>query len=135
MSTRSHIGIVNADGTVSAVYCHWDGYPEHNGKVLLNSYMAEDKVRALIALGDVSVLDDDIGEKHDFDGDRPKGMSTFYGRDREEPWNDVKPGTYKDVEEFLSKCQEDYTYLYDKGEWMFRSWKRELEPLTQEVCV
>lgn len=25
MSTRSNIGVLNNDGTVTAIYCHWDG--------------------------------------------------------------------------------------------------------------
>ena len=38
MATRSNIGIVNEDDSITAIYCHWDGYPEHNGKILLNHY-------------------------------------------------------------------------------------------------
>jgi len=30
MATRSNIGIVNEDGSVTGIYCHWDGYPENN---------------------------------------------------------------------------------------------------------
>mgnify|MGYP003704491571 CR=1 FL=1 len=30
MSTRSNIGILNQDGTVDYIYCHFDGYVEHN---------------------------------------------------------------------------------------------------------
>jgi len=33
MPARSMIGIVNEDKTVTAIYCHFDGYPNHNGKV------------------------------------------------------------------------------------------------------
>jgi len=29
MATRSNVGYVKANGSISAVYCHWDGYPEH----------------------------------------------------------------------------------------------------------
>ena len=32
MSTRSNIGIINADGSVTAIYCHNDGYPSGVGK-------------------------------------------------------------------------------------------------------
>ena len=27
MATRSAIGYINIDGTVTGTYCHWDGYP------------------------------------------------------------------------------------------------------------
>ncbi len=32
MATRSNIGIVNDNGSVTGIYCHWDGYPEHKRK-------------------------------------------------------------------------------------------------------
>lgn len=35
MATRSRIGIENQDGTVTSVYCHWDGYPENNGRICI----------------------------------------------------------------------------------------------------
>lgn len=39
MSTRSLIGYFDPNTPeIRMVYCHWDGYPEHNGKVLLNNY-------------------------------------------------------------------------------------------------
>ena len=38
MGTRSKIGILRRDGTVDHIYCHWDGYPEHNGVILFNDY-------------------------------------------------------------------------------------------------
>lgn len=25
MATRSNIGIVNQDGSITGIYCHWDG--------------------------------------------------------------------------------------------------------------
>lgn len=38
MSTRSTIAYENADGTIKKVYCHYDGYLEHNGKILAEHY-------------------------------------------------------------------------------------------------
>jgi len=56
MATRSFIGILNKDDSVDYIYCHWDGYPEHNGVLLNDFYNNEDTVRDLISLGDLSVL-------------------------------------------------------------------------------
>ena len=56
MSTRSNIGILNEDGTVNYIYCHFDGYLEHNGDILNEHYTTESKVRMLIGLGDLSML-------------------------------------------------------------------------------
>ena len=57
MGTRSTIALEFADGTVEQVYCHWDGYIEHNGKILAEHYMDPFKVRDLINLGGFSSLD------------------------------------------------------------------------------
>ena len=67
MATRSTIALEYADGTVDQIYCHWDGYLENNGKILVEHYMDPFKVQQLMALGDISSLGPNIGEKHSFD--------------------------------------------------------------------
>ena len=56
MGTRSTIALEFADGSVSQVYCHWDGYLDNNGKILSEHYMNPFKVRDLVELGDFSSL-------------------------------------------------------------------------------
>ena len=56
MSTRSMIGMVEADNSVSAIYCHWDGYLSHNGSILDQHYDSDVKVAELLAMGDLSTL-------------------------------------------------------------------------------
>ena len=56
MGTRSFITIKHKDNTYSGVYCHWDGYVEHNGKILKEDYQARSKVVDLIDGGDMSSL-------------------------------------------------------------------------------
>ena len=60
MATRSNIGIVNEDGSVTGIYCHWDGYPEHNGKLLLKYYNTTGIVYELMDLGDLSSLNENL---------------------------------------------------------------------------
>ena len=60
MSTRSKIGILRKDGTVDHVYSHWDGYPEHNGVILLSEYNNINKMNHLIKNGDMSILSEKI---------------------------------------------------------------------------
>ena len=92
MATRSTIALEFADGTVGKVYCHWDGYLENNGKLLLNNYTDPFKLRDLIDLGDISSLGPNIGDKHEFDipfkygspeyeaeSERRRNITTFYG--------------------------------------------------------
>jgi hypothetical protein len=60
MGTRSTIALEYADGTVEQVYCHWDGYLEHNGKILRDHYMNPFKVKQLLALGGFSSLTETV---------------------------------------------------------------------------
>ena len=96
MGTRSTIALEFADGTVEQVYCHWDGYLEHNGQILLKHYSDPFKLRDLIDLGDMSSLGERIGTQHAFDK-APEGECTFYLRDRKE--QGCKAKKFKDYED------------------------------------
>ena len=48
MGTRSTIALEYADGTVHQVYCHWDGYLEHNGRILQEHYLDPFKLQEQI---------------------------------------------------------------------------------------
>ena len=56
MATRSAIGYRKPDGSVRAVYCHWDGYPSHQLPILEKHYNGIRKVQALIKPGSMSSL-------------------------------------------------------------------------------
>lgn len=122
MSTRSTIAIQNDDGTVTGVYCHWNGYPDYNGIMLVTNYKAPSKVKNMIRLGDMSVLRSTwripVGETHNFDDPCCK-VCIYYGRDRGE--NDVSPITCNDWSEFINKCGQEYNYLFSNGEWWIES--------------
>jgi hypothetical protein len=123
MSTRSNIGILNSDGTVNYIYCHFDGYLEHNGNILNEHYTAEAKVRELIMLGDLSSLGIVIGEKQDFNGIRNKQWCLAYGRDRGESGTEARTCSYVD---YTKEYFEEYVYLFtpDKG-WEVRVYGNE----------
>ena len=115
MATRSHIGVRNTDGTVDYIYCHWDGYPEHNGKILIDHYADMDKVNALMKLGNISILGPEIGEKHDFDSlIRNENWCRAYGRDREHADQQVKTIQFADL---LKDDSVDYIYVFDGDYW------------------
>lgn len=121
MSTRSLIGLENPDGTVMYIYCHYDGYPEHNGKILKDHYNEIDKVRELVNLGDLSALGQEIGKKQDFNNRETinKNWCLAYGRDRGEKNTEAKSVP---KEEFLhSRLNgEDYKYLFtEDGKWEY----------------
>jgi len=56
MGTRSAIGKFNPNGTMTLIYCHWDGYPSYNGRILNEHYKTLEDVDKLLALGDLSSL-------------------------------------------------------------------------------
>ena len=56
MGTRSTIAIEFADGSVSQVYCHWDGYLSGVGAELQADYMDPFALRELIDGGDMSCI-------------------------------------------------------------------------------
>ena len=59
MSTRSLIAL-KTDTGIHAVYCHHDGYIEHNGEILLNHYTQREQVADLVMHGDMSVLAENV---------------------------------------------------------------------------
>ena len=126
MATRSTIALEFADGTVQQVYCHWDGYLEHNGQILLKHYSNPFILRDLIDLGAISSLGEKVGTKHPFskfeckDGEYDEaayeGMTTFYARDRGE---DLVKHTFKNFEDYRANAQfEEYNYILRRdGQW------------------
>lgn len=61
MSTRSIIALRNEDSIVS-VYCHHDGYVEHNGRILHDHYTKREQVADLMLRGDMSCLGETVAE-------------------------------------------------------------------------
>jgi hypothetical protein len=111
-----------------SVYCHWDGYLDHNGRIL-QEYYDSAKANNLVALGDLSSLRPNIGEKHAFsklevpmDGeayDKLYGdMTTFYGRDRGEEGCDFKVAhSFDEFLEQVNYCGAEYYYVMKDGVW------------------
>ena len=146
MATRSNIGIVNEDGSITGIYCHFDGYPEYVGKMLLNHYNNDDIVNGLMNLGDLSILSESLysttginlysdNNRHTFNNPQ-KGVCVAYGRDRGETGSDSR--TFEDLGEFENRASynwADYQYLFDNGKWMYRNVnKGGWNELTAEVC-
>ena len=128
MGTRSRIAVMH--GTVcKSVYCHWDGYLEHNGAILQEHYDSS-LANQLVAMGDLSSLGTQIGEQHPFSPHSSKedealyehakdqGYCTFYGRDRGE--KDIEWKVAHSFEEFLEQvdaCGGEYYYVMENGVW------------------
>jgi len=124
MGTRSRIGVMHGD-VVKSVYCHWDGYLEHNGQILQEHYDSA-KANHLVSMGDLSSLAPEIGEKHPFSQfDVPEDQRvnydnwcTFYARDRGETGTEWRVA--HTFEEFLGQCEgcgAEFYYIMRDGVW------------------
>ena len=98
MGTRSTIELEFADKSVEQIYCHWDGYLEHNGKILAKHYMDPFKVKELVALGGFSSLDKTVEET----------AVTAYTQRGE----DIRIEKFVDFQDYLAHHQyEEYDYI------------------------
>lgn len=146
MATRSTIAIEYADGTIGKIYCHWDGYLDHNGRILADHYSDPFKLQQLIDLGDVSSLRPEIGEQHAFsrlDTSMPEdeyerlygNMTTFYGRDRGESGCEAR--NYDSFDDYLVNSQmEEYNYVLRRdGRWYVEYYATEGGYITLEDAL
>jgi hypothetical protein len=122
MGTSSAIGIKQPNGQIQAITCHWDGYPEHVGRILHEFYNHEAKVMRLLSLGSLSSLGESMtpppGVRHSLEHPA-KGVTVAYHRDRGDDLR--KPIRFADAEDYRLNAQKrlmtDYVYLLDNGVW------------------
>jgi hypothetical protein len=103
MGTRSRVGVMHGD-VVKSVYCHFDGYLEYTGQILLKHYDST-KANLLVSLGDNSGVKETVEEMN------------FY-KDRGE--EDVSWQVAHSFEEFLEQvdgCCGEYYYVMRDGVW------------------
>jgi hypothetical protein len=112
MGTRSRIGIEGEDGTVTSVYCHWDGYPEGVGAELLAHYNSAERAVELMKHGDLSSINGP-----DFAPEGAHGGGTVaYSRWRNDdcpPRVDASRDAYYGPDDW----DIEYLYLYGPRGW------------------
>lgn len=126
MGTRSTISIHHKDGLIRTIYCHWDGYYEHNGVILYNFYNSPRKVNKLIDYGSLSSLGTEIGKRHKF-SDIYYGC-TFYYRDRGEEKLINTVDFYTDIEPYKNIEEEEYNYVFveKNSEWLAKKQREKI---------
>lgn len=131
MSTRSYICMEVGDNRYKTIYCHFDGYPDYNGKMLLEYYDDRVRVEKLLELGDLSSLgkkiDPDPNLPHSFDyHERQEDVCVFYGRDRGDEGAAARIMTMEELDD--PENWTEYVYIFNRdGEWKYfesgQSWK------------
>jgi hypothetical protein len=137
MGTRSVIGVMHGN-KAKTVYCHFDGYLSHNGKILLEHYTSA-RANHLVALGDMSTLSPEFeipeGQLHTFDNPL-KGITVFYGRDRGEDGCEFQVcQSDKEMFDYYSDCE--YFYIMKDGVWYVSEgaeWKVLRDAIAEEVA-
>jgi len=116
MSTRSLIGYQAETDKILGAYCHYDGYPEHVGKILQQHHKSYDSMLSLLKRGQIRNFDYD-------------GQYACFG-------DDCSAEQYASVEEALNGCF-DYVYLFDEfnQEWACFTKERIPFPIIKEVNI
>jgi len=105
MSTNSSIGYVDEHGQIVAVYCHFDGYNYHPGvgaKVKRIKTRAE--IKEIVSNGDMSSFNEH-----------------FYKDKPGEKWDDIKPMSFPDLQQWFDYYAVPFFYLLDRGD-KWRCW-------------
>lgn len=116
MATTSTIAVEHSDGRVTQVYCHWDGYINHNGRILQEHYPTLALAEELVSYGSISILGERITPigQHTFDQPEP-GTCVFYSRDRDEYLSIHEYQDYDTYqEEYDAEC---FNYIFRNGRW------------------
>ena len=103
MGTRSNIAYKKSDGKIVSMYCHYDGYPQHNGVILSEHYNTKEKARALVDNGYQSGLEETVEKSN-------------LRRVHEDP-----PTTYHSFHAFIMDINFDieYVYLFKDDAWHY----------------
>lgn len=100
MSTRATIACRQDDGRYAAIYLHFDGYPEHAGKILDTHYSELTSVHALIAGGDIRSIERDGSPERFTNGNRMVIMPT-----------------HETLFDFARNCDAGYLYIFEEDAW------------------
>lgn len=104
MSTRSFIGYRDENDKFVGMYCHYDGYPEHVGKILVEHHNSFTAAEAIVEGSQIRNFDHD-------------GTIVRFG-DGDGAFED-----YESLEEVLS-CGFDYAYVYSTNDNCWKCYGR-----------
>ena len=112
MSTRSMIAVQDADGVCYAVYCHFDGYVSHMGKMLTTYFNDDENAADLVNEGELRSIDisaeNEVVLEH-FEEEFEKREIEYYD-------------TVVDMLNAFQNSDREYLYIWDDviETWLYR---------------
>jgi hypothetical protein len=103
MGTRSRVAVMHGD-VCKSVYCHYDGYLDYAGRILLEHYDST-AANALIARGDNSGIKETLEEMN------------FYADRGEDNVSWQVAHTFDEFLEQVKGCWGEYYYVMRDGVW------------------
>ena len=103
MGTRSRVAVMHGD-VCKSVYCHYDGYLDYAGRILLSHYDST-AANQLVALGDNSGIKETTAEMN------------FYSDRGEEDVSWQVAHTFEEFLEQVNNCCGEYYYVMKDGVW------------------
>lgn len=127
MSTNANIGIERPDGTVLALFCKWDNYLDHTGRILLDQFADRRAVEALIAFGAPGTICNYVRTlRSDF------RCHINCSQQRVRP---LRAGRSREFSRYRFNESEEYVYLYTlQDEWLWAKYDSDFAPLTRPAC-
>jgi len=110
MATRALIGYLDDDRVLTSTYNHYDGYPDHLGKILDTYYSRNKRARDVANKGYISYFEDD----GDIVSKNPEKKP--YKLDLNGEWEDALYSIAQEIDSF----DADFAYIWYKedGDWV-----------------
>ena len=107
MATRALIGYFDDDRVLTSTYNHYDGYPDHLGKMLNKYFSNEELAKKVAGTGYISYIDDDgnIESKNDMNPER-----TELGKDL-----DFEDALFEMAKQ-IDRYGADFAYIWYEGD-------------------
>ena len=107
MATRALIGYFDDDRVLTTTYNHYDGYPDHLGKMLDKYFSNEELAKKIAGTGYISYIDDDGNIEAN---NKRNPDKTELGRDLD--WEDALFEMAKEIDNYGA----DYAYIWYEGD-------------------
>jgi len=130
MATTSTIAVVLHNESVIQTYCHYDGYPSHTGKILVENYNSVERAEQLIRKGSIVHLDkyiEPLTTLHNYES-RERDVCLFHSpRDSEK---DIDVREFSSLVAYLRDTEyKNFDYIFTENKWFVRGDEQDFIPV------